>query len=145
MNEREHVVVLLRADLEDPADEEILNARPQIDARDGALSRLSHGRYEHGDFIAEPRIERVSETRAQDDALRIRLQICERARHHVCGDVRNLRLDAGLDAANRRRTQFLASSDHSLKLQIGSRSHHARLLADSVSEISPIAHQRRFG
>ena len=90
LHECQHVVLLLRADLEDAADREALNARLQIDSGNRALARLAGDGHEHGDLVADACVERVGEARAEHDVALARLQIVEAAGIHVLADRRRL-------------------------------------------------------
>src|SRR5690606_14924730 len=111
IDEREHVVMLLRADLEDAAHEKALDPRANADSGNRLLASFRGG-YQHGDLIADTRVDRIGQTDAEHDVLRTRLQVVEPSAQHVVRDFRYLRLELGIDSTNRRGAQLVSAAEH---------------------------------
>ena len=75
-------------------------------------------RHEHRDLVADARVERVSETRAEHDVPLARLQIVQRPAFMCAPIVGDLRLDLRLDAANHGGAQILAAAEHALQIEV---------------------------
>ena len=133
MDQREPVVVLEHADLEQAHDVEAL------DPRQGAGWRHRSLRADDHDAVADANAERTGELGTQNDAEFARFKIAESARTHVAADVGDGVFERRIDAADQRTPVDVAGGQHCLAQYVGGGRHDMRIAAGLPRHVFAVA------
>ncbi len=117
--------MLLDVGLENAGNREGPHPRLELHRRIDAAFEL---RDEHGEFIANPRLDDRRQRRAENDVLRTRCEVVHRTAGQVASDIGDPRLDPREHPAQRRAAQIQAMTHHCLGFDVRRDTHHSRHL-----------------